>query len=123
VACARPPVTSDPAMNGRRARAGGLRCLAVAVAVAGAVAAAPAGVAAAMGQPPATPDSCTQRNGGDFGACNVGTSGRGSLPYLPVVPATYTVDDCIRINGGDVFACHFGSMGGLYPAADPGDSH
>jgi hypothetical protein len=35
-------------------------------------------------KPAYTPDQCIQRNGGDYNACNVGNSGRGDLPYLPV---------------------------------------
>jgi hypothetical protein len=32
---------------------------------------------------PNTPDSCIERNHGDWNACNVGNSGRGDRPYLP----------------------------------------
>jgi hypothetical protein len=32
----------------------------------------------------ATPNECIRVNGGDWTACNVGNSGRGDLPYLPV---------------------------------------
>lgn len=31
-----------------------------------------------------TPNECIRINGGDYNACNVGNSGRGDLPYLPV---------------------------------------
>jgi len=31
-----------------------------------------------------TPNDCIRLNGGDFNACNVGSSGRGDLPYQSV---------------------------------------
>jgi Ni,Fe-hydrogenase III small subunit len=34
---------------------------------------------------PVTPNSCITVNGGDYNACNVGNSGRGDLPYGPVM--------------------------------------
>jgi hypothetical protein len=31
-----------------------------------------------------TPNDCIRLNGGDYNACNVGNSGRGDLPHLPL---------------------------------------
>ena len=43
----------------------------------------PASTPARESQHSATPNSCIERNHGDFNACNVGNSGRGDLPYRP----------------------------------------
>jgi hypothetical protein len=47
-------------------------------------AAAPSTASAQRADPPAggTPNSCIERNAGDWNACNVGNAGRGDLPYL-----------------------------------------
>jgi invasion protein IalB len=43
-------------------------------------------------QQPATPNSCIELNHGDFNACDVGTSGRGDLPYQRTARAEHPVD-------------------------------
>jgi hypothetical protein len=58
-------------------------------------------------QQPTTPNSCIERNQGDFNACNVGNSGRGDLPYRPTV----TPNSCIDLNQGDFNACNVGNSG------------
>jgi roadblock/LC7 domain-containing protein len=55
------------------------------------------------------PDSCIALNGGDWNACNVGNSGRGDLPYRPVMQSS--PDRCIALNGGDWNACAVGNSG------------
>jgi hypothetical protein len=56
---------------------------------------------------PHSPDACIVRNGGDYNACNVGSSRGGSGPYS----AAYTPNDCITRNGGDWNACNVGNSG------------
>jgi hypothetical protein len=63
----------------------------------------------------ATPDSCIEVDDGDWDACNVGNSGRGDLPYLPVQAPAHSVARCIQVNQGDAPACSIGSIGGYYP--------
>ncbi len=58
---------------------------------------------------PTTPNQCITLNGGDYNACNVGNSGRGDLPYRPVVD--YSPNQCITLNGGDYNACNVGNSG------------
>jgi hypothetical protein len=57
---------------------------------------------------PHTPNSCVERNQGDWNACNVGNSGRGDLPYKPVME---TPNVCIERNQGDWNACNVGNSG------------
>ena len=59
--------------------------------------------------PPTTPDACIELNGGDYNACDVGNSGRGDLPYLPL--RVRTPNGCIELNGGDYNACNVGNSG------------
>ena len=97
-------------MNARRARVGAPGVLAGLL-----LSLTPAAAATVHtpGTPPATPDTCVERNAGDAGACNVGRSGRGDQPYLPV-PAAHSVAACIQLNEGDARACHLGSTGERY---------
>jgi hypothetical protein len=57
---------------------------------------------------PNTPNTCIERNQGDWNACNVGNSGRGDLPYKPVMQ---TPNACIARNQGDWNACNAGNSG------------
>jgi hypothetical protein len=61
----------------------------------------------------ATPASCVVINDGDWTACNVGHSGRGDLPYLPVQAPAHSVAGCIQANQGDALACRVGSIAGV----------
>ena len=58
-------------------------------------------------QESATPNSCMERNHGDFTACNVSNSGRGDLPYRPIA----TPNSCIERNHGDFDACNVSNGG------------
>jgi hypothetical protein len=57
-----------------------------------------------------TPNSCIERNHGDWNACNVGNSGAGNRPYQ-VTKAPRTPNECIKLNGGDWNACNVGNSG------------
>jgi hypothetical protein len=58
---------------------------------------------------PTNPDTCIERNHGDWNACNVGNSGRGDRPYKPAT--RYTPNECIKRNHGDWNACNVGNSG------------
>jgi hypothetical protein len=58
---------------------------------------------------PSTPDSCIGVNRGDWNACNVGNSGRGDLPYQPLVG--HSPNQCIVLNRGDWNACNVANSG------------
>ena len=58
---------------------------------------------------PNSPNTCIERNHGDWNACNVGNNGRGNRPYKPATP--YTPDECIKRNHGDWNACNVGNSG------------
>jgi hypothetical protein len=70
-----------------------------------------AGAVAAHASDTPTPNRCLQLNDGDDNACNVGSSGRGDLPYRSVTTKPYAPNHCIRINGGDYLACNVGNSG------------
>src|ERR1700710_654078 len=71
---------------------------------------APAWAATPTTTQPGTPNSCIERNHGDWNACNVGNSGAGNLPYQ-VSKAPRTPDECVKLNGGDWNACNVGNSG------------
>jgi hypothetical protein len=74
--------------------------------------AAPSGASTPSSTPqPDTPNSCIERNHGDWNACNVGNSGRGDLPYKPVTNTPNTPNECIKRNHGDWNACNVGNSG------------
>jgi hypothetical protein len=60
---------------------------------------------------PSTPDSCIERNHGDWNACNVGNSGRGDRPYKLGTRTPNTPNECIKRNHGDWNACNVGNSG------------
>jgi hypothetical protein len=68
---------------------------------------APSLASASSGDTPRTdtPNSCIERNQGDWNACNVGNSGSGAAPYVPFSPHAA----CIRVNGGDWVGCNVGN--------------
>jgi hypothetical protein len=57
-----------------------------------------------------TPNTCIERNHGDWNACNVDNSAAGNRAYQ-ITKAPRTPDECIKRNNGDFNACNVGNSG------------